>query len=388
MLALPLLAEHNTSLDFRMSADKRSAYLGEPIKITFRFSYPIDLQVAEANFAPPTFHDFWVKPGRSVPDTIQKGRHIYRLEYLITPQKAGDIEIEPARMDIGILRTKQRNTLRFERVKWKSIFSNPLRLRIEPLPGGTTLFGHYTLTAAVDRNRTRADRPVNLTLTVKGSGNLEEIPDFDLNGTDALVYSDKPKISTRFKEGRNEGSFTQKFALLSEHNYTIPALSLTYFDSDAKAIHTIRTAPIPITVEGESPASGARLEKAHSVSLPLPSLSASRIVWIVAAIGGFVAGIAATLLWMGRRRRKAAPKRALTERIRKARDDKTLLALLLPYTGTDAEIDRIISRLEANLYRHAKHKIDRKKVAKLFDRSVTLSPQEAEMVQILEKNQS
>lgn len=378
LLCTLVSAKTERPFQFRMEAEKQSAYVGEPIRITFTFSYPVDTQIAEANFAPPTFHDFWTKPGKKVPNKIENGRHLYRLLYIVTPQRAGQLEIEPARMDIGILKTRQKNTLRMERVKWKSIFSNPLTLDVKPLPQNTTLFGAYTLSARVDKNVTSANEPVNLTVTVEGSGNLEEIGEFSIHSNQAAVYADKPKITTRFENGLTKGEFSQKFAFISDRNFTIPALSLTFFDAKKKSVRTIKTAPITITVEnGASQSTLPHLEKGGT---PAPLLHAIDTVWILSLLGAFAAGIVVTLLW--RRRPKAAAKKALPieEAIKKAKEDKNLLALLLPYSGKDPRLDAIISQLEENLYTHTAHKIDRKKLAAQFKKYVTISPDEEEIL--------
>ncbi len=383
MLATLLHAEHNRTFDFTMTADKKEAYLGEPIRVTFVFKYPVDTQIAEANFAPPTFRDFWVKPDKKVPTTIENNYQIYRLDYLITPQRSGHLEIEPARMDIGILTSKKRNTLRFDRVKWKSIFSNALTIDVNPLPQNATLFGTYTIEAAVDKNEVKANEPVHLTLTLRGSGNLEEIPDFEIKIPDAAVYADKPKISTRFDKGIQKGQFVQKFAFISDRNFTIPSLSLTYFDATKKRLKTIQTAPIPVTVHADThAAASARLEKADSAPSAVSRTPLSRTLWILSILGAFVAGSMLTLLWQKRKSRTDTQKATSTvsERIKKAKSDKALLALLLPYSTKSEEIERIIEQLEANIYQNADYRIDRKKLAKNFDDFVTMSDADEEIL--------
>jgi hypothetical protein len=380
-LILPLqAADQNTTFTFKMQINKHEVYLGEPVKLTFTFQYPIDLQIAEANFAPPTFHDLWVKTGKNVPNRIKNGYHIYKLDYLITPQRAGTIEIEPARMDIGILKTKERNTLRFDRVKWKSIFSNALKLTVKPLPDDTQLFGDYSLETKIDKNSTKANEPVHLTVTVKGSGNVEEIPDFEIKTEHAVVYSDKPVIKTGFEKGVSKGTFTQKFAFVSDRNFTIPALSLTYFDSQSKTVKTIKTEPIAITVQNATANKAAsHLEKGQEVSSqtyqPL-----DKTLWIISIIAAFVAGILLTLLFKRSKITVSKEHRNIEEQIKKAKNDKTLLQILLPYASENKKIAQIVSQLEENLYEGGAHRIDRRKTAKLFYENVTNPPDTSDIL--------
>ncbi len=359
---------------FKMQTDKKEVWLGEPFRISFIFKYPIDIQIAEANFSPPAFHDFWIKQGKDVPNKIEKGYHIYRLDYLLTPQKPGVLTIEPARMDIGLLRTGEKNTLRFERVKWKSIFSNGLKINVKPLPEGVTLFGTYTIKAVVDKNVTKPEEPVHLTVTVTGRGNIEDIDDFNITSDVAAVYADKAKRSNRFDHGQKRTVMTQKFVFIADRNFTIPSLSLTWFDSQTHKIKTAKTAPIPIYVKGAKPAfHTAQLQKKPQYDL-LPFTPERGLGWIWIVIS-FVAGAGSVLLWLLWHKRPRYDKAPIpTEKaIKKARNDKALLKLLLPFSGKFPEIDTLISKLEENIYRNAKHKIDRGEAARKFAKYVTMS---------------
>jgi len=382
MIFSTLTAAPKTKFSFTMQADKTDAYIGEPIKITFLFKYPIDIQVAEANFAPPTFHDFWTKAGKDVPNTIKNGYHHYHLDYIITPQKTGKIEIEPARMDIGILKSKQRNTLRFDRVKWKSIFSNNLTVNVKPLPDDVTLFGEYHIRATVDKNVTRTNKPVNLTVTVTGNGNIDDIDDFTITSNEAAVYADKAKRRTHFEKGVQKAVLTQKFAFIADRNFTIPSLSLTYFDSKSKKVTTVKIAPIPVQVVGtKNTFSTARLEK-RETNLSVTETAKNGNFWIVTLIGGFLAGILLTSLWLQRKKffHTNKTKHPIETKIKKAKEDKALLALLLPYSGKSEKIDTVIKKLEENLYNGAKYTINRNKLAQNFLEYVTIQPDEAEIL--------
>ena len=382
MIFTTLIAAPQSKFSFTMKADKTEAYIGEPIKITFLFTYPIDIQVAEANFAPPTFHDFWTKTGKDVPNIIKNGYHHYRLDYIITPQKSGKIEVEPARMDIGMLKKNQHNTLRFDRVKWKSLFSNNLAFTVKPLPDNVTLFGAYHISAKVDKNITKANEPVNLTVTVTGNGNIEDIDDFTITSDKAAIYADKAKRRTHFEKGVQKAVLTQKFAFIADRNFTIPSLSLTYFDSKNKKVTTVKTAPQPIQVLGKKAIfSTARLEKKET-NLPATKAVTSENYWIATLIGGFLAGVILTSLWLQRKKIFGFTKaeHPIETKIKKAKNDKALLALLLPYSGKSQKMDVVIKKLEENLYNGKKHKINQNDLAKNFLDYVTITHNETEII--------
>ncbi len=355
------------AMRFWVEADKKEAYVGEPIPVRFTFVQKLDLKVVEANFTPPPFKDFWAKETRKLPRRIEGDKVIYTITYLLTAKHAGTLTLEPAKMDVGLMRTTKRDYYSFERVKWKSLYTKALKLKIDPLPEGITLFGHYTMHAKTDTNTTDADRPVNFTLSIVGKGNLDSLGDFSLKIPDATVYADTAK-SVKRADGIH---FTQHFAILCDHDYTIPPLKLRYFDDTTHTIRTLSTAPIAIHVRSAA----HKNEKAAIQLASEPSDRRGRFngnfdiksLLALTLLGGIMLGMG--VMWLIVRRRTRAhrthPKApSPREAIRAAKTDKELLARLLAYTGSSPELDRIIEKLEENLYGGARHHIDPKKVAK------------------------
>ncbi len=364
--------KEDADLDFKMNANKQEAFVGESILITFIFKHKLSLKIAEADFAPPTFAKFWIKPGKNVPNIIKEGYNIYTLNYLITPQVAGDIEIQPARMDIGLLKYKQKNTLRFERVKYKSLFSNPLKIKVKSLPENITLFGDYNISALIDKREIRANEPVNLTLKIEGIGNIDEIEDFVIKNENAEVFSDTPKRKNAFETDRNFSVMTQKFAFVSDRNFTIEPIFLKFFDSKTKKIKTISTKKIHITVKGSSSKKHTLLYKENKREFYKERNFA---FLALISIGSFFLGVAITLFWTKRKKRKKIFIDPQIE-IKKSKNLKSLLQILLPYSGKSKEIDKIVKKIEENLYEAKNHKIDKKLLAKNFKKFVTMKEEE------------
>ncbi|OQX73452.1 MAG: hypothetical protein B6D59_05590 [Campylobacteraceae bacterium 4484_4] len=350
---------------FTLTADKTEAYVGEPIHITFTFRQKLDQKLAEANFNPPEFRDFWSKTNRKLPQQIEGDYIVYRITYTLTAKHPGKAKIESARMDVGIMRQKKMASYRFESVKWKSIYANPLTFTIKPLPEGVTLFGRYEMEASTDKNTTKANEPVHLTLHIKGEGNLDELEDLSPEISGATLYADKAKTIRR-KDGLH---FIQKFAILSDRNFTIPPLKLRYFDNGEKRVKTIMTHAIPVHVLSSSQTSGitSALTPQPKIQKEVIYAPQAKTAIILSLLAGFFTG--AMLMWLIMRKRgeKRERKRAgysLQEAIRKSRNDKELLSRLLPYSEKSPQIRQIIEELEENLYMGGRHKIDPKKIAK------------------------
>jgi len=360
---------------FTLAADKNEAYIGEPINVVFTFKKHLNIDLAEANFDAPTFHDFWAKPMKKQPATVEGDYQVYRIHYLLFAQKEGAITIEPGRMDAGIMQKRKRDFFNFERVKWKSLFSNEIVINAKPLPAGADIYGNFKMSVTIDKQKTKANEPVNLTVTIKGIGNVDDIEEYKLDIKDAIVYADKPqrKIFTNDKE--ELGEFTQKFAIVSDRNFTIEPLEFTFFNSEDEQIKHLKSKQYDIEVTGSMiKTQTAQLQKKEQITVEAPKTKiiydkASQTKLILFTFGGFLLGVLSMFLFnLPKRRKKERAELPLAKRIKKSKNDKELLSLLIPYIGKSHKIKSTVKTLEENIYDHGKNKIDKIDLIKNIDK--------------------
>ncbi len=353
-----------------MEVDKKEAYIGEAINVEFVFKFHRDTKLAEASFEAPAFNNFWAKPMQKQPATIEGEYQIHRIKYLLFAQKEGSIEIQPGRMDVGVMQKRTRNMLSFERVKWKTIYSNSIKIDAKPLPKGVSIFGNFTFSAEVDKNKTKTNEPVNLTVTIKGVGNIDDIDEFKLDIKDAIVYGDKPlkKIYTNNKE--ELGEFTQKFAIVSDRNFTIEALEFTFFDKESEKVIKLKSKRFQIEVEDSIiKTQTAKLEKQKETSVVKTEIiydSASKTMLTLFTLGGFLLGVL-THFFLTREQKKSEKTKDDTpfeKKIKKSKNDKELLTLLLPYTDRSKKMQTMINKLEENIYEGKHNTIDKTNLVK------------------------
>ena len=359
---------------FTLEADKSEAYVGEPINILFTFKKHIDVKLAEANFDTPTFHDFWAKPMKKEPAKIEGEYQIYRIHYLLFPQKEGQITIEPGRMDAGILQKRKRNYFNFERVKWKSLFSNEISIDVKALPNGVDIYGDFKMKVNVDKNSTKANEPINLTISIKGIGNIDDIQEYKLDIPNAIVYADKPqrKIFTNHKE--ELGEFTQKFAIVSDRNFTISPIEFKFFSGEKKEIKVLKSDEFNIKVAGSQiKTQTAYLEKKEDnstkkIETKIIYDKASYTKLALFTLGGFLLGaLSMYLLTMQKREDREKEELPLSKKIKNSKNDKEMLSILIPYVGKSNKIKMIIKELEDNIYHNKSNKIDKKSLVKNID---------------------
>ena len=357
---------------FEQKVDKEEVYVGEPVKLTYTFKHRLDVELAEASFNAPPFPNFWTKTMAKVPNKIEDGYKVYTINYLLYPQKSGDLTIESGRMNVGILVSQTRDFFNFQQAKWKTLYSNPTTLKVKALPEGVTTYGDYTFTVVADKNVTKANEPVNLTITIQGDGNMDDLDAFEIKVPDATVYADKPL--------KNIGVFKQKFAIVSDRNFTIPSVEFSFFNGEVQKRHS-KAFDIEVINSKVTKAVGTLEKKDVSVKEVIKEKivykSSSTMTIMITALLSFLTGILAS--WLYRRYKNSKVKiddSPLSRRLKNAKDDKALLSLLLPFVDKTPQMQGLIKKLEENVYAGKSHIIDRNKLSKEFDSYLKISKEE------------
>ena len=378
-------SKNGQDIVLELNATKTNVKVGEPLELLLKLKVKHGVKVDRVNIAPPTLENFWVEQSGKELRSTEGNYEVITYKFLITPQKSGELKIPATFVQIGKY-VKNDNFFDdpffdnsfFNQIKWTKIYSNPLTINVEPLPDNLELYGHFLITANVDKKVVDANEPVNLTIKVKGEGNLDDIKKFDLQIPNAMVYNNEPKVQKRVVNGKMVGEFTQKIAIVADSNFTIPPISLKYYDSKLKKSVTIKTNPINITVKNTKPLSTnqtttPKIEvaqnptKAKEQTLKEPNTQSSNKFNLIYLIISFIAGALITLLLTKIDLKKSKKsQKPITQQIKKAKNDKELYRLLLPYAKDDY-IKNIIEKLEANIYKNAKNKIDKNELIDYFE---------------------
>ena len=322
---------------FILKVAKNKAYINEAIPLTLTLKYSASDPILKKDFEELLAKSFWIKE-LDESEPYRKGESTYiDFNYLVSAQSVGGIVIDE--QVISIARREAKTNL----IQWKQIYSNQVKIEVLALPKGITIQGNYNIELSIDKTKVEANTPINLTLKLSGSGNINDIEPFKLNMKEQLVFSDTPII--------DENTFTQKFSILSEESFTLKAIVFEYFNIDTKLTEKIKTKPIKIEVESN---------KKDKLVVPKDS----KLKYIYALLG-FIFGVVVfyTIYYFKNRSVKVIS--TLEKKIQKAKSDKELYQVLLPYS-IDNNFDGVMKALEENIYHNEKNKIDKKRILKKF----------------------
>ena len=352
-----------------LKANKKVVRVGEPIKLSIIFKQRRDIKIDRLNIIPPNLNGFWVKDLGDFTQGIDGNYITQTKSYLIFPQKDGNFTIPSIVAQVGKIKKTSNNLFDDpffsafnSSIEWSRIASNSLNIEVIPLPQGVTVSGNFNIQAKVDKTKVYANKPVNLTIKIEGSGNIDDIEKFNINLPDAIIYADDPKINSYIKNGKYYGTFTQKIAIIADRNYTIPSIEFKFFDG--KEVKIIKTKPIKIEVIGGNSSNDNIKVVASNID---KNTTKTKIVykksnsWLSLIIG-FILGIFTTLIFTKFKFKPQKEELPITKAIKKAKNDKELYNLLLPYLNEGEFIKEVINKLEENIYKKTQHKINKQDI--------------------------
>lgn len=254
----------------KVTANKKHVHEQEPILLTYKVYTLVDLTSLDGKM--PDLKGFHTQ---EIPLPQQKSFHIEKLngrnyrcvtwsQYVMYPQMTGKMTI-PSLTFKGVVVMQNRNVDPFEaffnggsgyiEVK-RNIVAPAIDIQVDPLPQNPADFsggvGRFSISSQLLNNTVKAGAPVTLRVVVGGNGNLKLIKqpvvtfpkDFD-------KYDPKVTDKTKLTTNGLEGNMVYDFLVVprNQGNYTIPAVSLTYYDTSSNMYKTVKTAPLTIKVE-------------------------------------------------------------------------------------------------------------------------------------------
>lgn len=255
----------NVKVEVELS--KRNVYQGEQILVTYKLFSKINLvDISVSQF--PNLNGFWnEKIETSSRSTVQNidGTN-YRVwevsKSILTPQKSGDLKIDPMKINITVqLKSQNRSGDIFgmfnnyrnveEEIQSKSITIKVKDLPENPPTSFNGAVGVFKLKAKTNKKIADANTAINYEIELSGSGNLHLIDNIP------VIFPDDFEV---FDPEKQDKSFTSKNSikgkLIFNHliiprfqgEYQIPSQEFSFFNLNTKKYETLKTQAIDIKV--------------------------------------------------------------------------------------------------------------------------------------------
>jgi BatD DUF11 like domain len=281
------IAENDLFL--RLQVNKANVFVGEPVVATLKVYTRVSLAGYEDLRLPP-FNGLW-KEELELPQQVNLEREEvngvpYNVgtlkQYVIFPQRAGQLHIDQVEMDCIVRQQQQRRRDpqgdpfgmldeffggRYQNIR-KSISSPPVKLQVKALPspqpaGFSGAVGDFHLEASLDKTSIKANEPINLKLKISGTGNLKlaEAPKLQFPA-DFEVYDPKASDALRLSTAGYSGSKTLEYLVIprSHGSFDLSELNFAFFNPQKGTYETRTVGPFHIEVErGEGVADAPQL---------------------------------------------------------------------------------------------------------------------------------
>lgn len=317
--------------------DRDRAWTGQQVTLTFSFYHDPSTPLAESpDYDPPETAGFWRVELSDAPDISSerigdRSYQVQRFRYALFPLQAGTAEIGPARVRV----VQPAPDRWWEPGRPRVLETDPLVVTVDELPAGAPLgftgtVGRYSISGGLPAAQATAGSPIELALTVRGSGNpatvgAPELPDWP--GIDVGV----PRVETDSEvDGlRLGGRATFRWILVpsARGSVDLGTARLPYFDPDlgAYAVDTLRLGELHVSqgpVASAPGGSGAprdpKLWEARDPRGPWPRGLAGKPLYWAALAGPWLAWLALGA-WSRRPRRLAGAERSAAAIVAAAR---------------------------------------------------------------------
>ena len=278
----------------KAEVSKSEVYANEPVNVVYKLYFRKNLTKYQISKLPSTVgfwsEDLLVPEQNRLPDqTVQGNRYgvVVIRKVTLFPTNPGQLTVDPLEISCDVQEqrqtTRQRSRSIFDnffddpffnsmQVTTQSAFSDPIRLKVKPLPteGRPETFagdvGQYNMNVTLEPKETKTNEAVTLRVSIRGQGNIKLVNEPKINIPLDIERYD-PKISDRIDKnsGVVQGEKNFEYLLIPRvpGQQKIPPVEFAYFDPVKKQYNTLRSEPLELKV---TQGSGIVSSMSHSAS--------------------------------------------------------------------------------------------------------------------------
>jgi hypothetical protein len=249
---IPVRAQEPEPYFIEAVVSNPNPFVGEQVIYTFRLYSLVRGRTNNAQIIWPGFEGFWRQELSVIKEyEAQVAGSIYNVkerDIVLYPTAAGSINIGPTTFllpDDPFSRGEVR-------------YTPPLTINARALPASADpssfsgAVGQFEMLPLLDRQTTTAGEPVTLNLTVRGTGNVEQLPAPDLDGGDIWrVHLNASEFHLIEGPDSIQGERVFEWLLIPVQAgvQTLPPMSLTFFEPQAQQYLSIEMSPLTVDVQ-------------------------------------------------------------------------------------------------------------------------------------------
>ena len=235
-LLLSLCANMLMGSEYKWSAsiNKTKAMTHEAIYLEYICEFEDRGELYTIDFDPVGENELYDLRLLSEDVSYKDGKRRNRYEFVAFVKKAQKVDFA---FDMVMKKTTQdsiENTIigrdNAQFVDYTSKHMRQKTLSVDVEDAASDLVGSYEIQREFSSLQVKAYEPFHLTLILKGNGNLQDIKALDIQADGVKVFAQEPYRDIALSKEGYIGKYQQKFAFVSEGNFTIPSIEIEYFD--------------------------------------------------------------------------------------------------------------------------------------------------------------
>ena len=254
----------------RAVVSRTSVYKGEPLRVTFKL-YERATVAGYQDYKVPSFNGFWAQQLNT--DNARRQRETYNgkvyetvvaSEYLLYPQQAGTLSIDPAELTavVQVIVQNRRNIDPFFG-GGHEVYNVPVKVQsprinvtVKPLPAGAPAdfsgaVGRFAMETRLPDSQLAANSAATYTVKISGTGNLTfvQAPKLALPGSfEQYNVKTTESINTSASGISGYRQFEYPFIARAEGTYDIAPVEFSYFDLSRMEYVTLRSKSLTLEV--------------------------------------------------------------------------------------------------------------------------------------------
>lgn len=249
----------------RTELSNTDAVVGEQVTVDIRIYTQVGIEQTEM-VKEPTFENMYSHYLRSFADrpeiVVVEGDQYYTQiirRIVVFPSKPGVIIVEPAIINIGIAANRGGGLFNPFALESYTIKSLPVELNVKELGGVASGFsgavGNYRMQAHVSKNKITSDDVVELTMRIRGQGDIKQVLTPNIGVNKKYFDQFKPNINEDIREGGGLLGGVKEFQYVltpkATGQFTVNP-KFIYFDAKEKKFITIDTTITIDVIPGNS----------------------------------------------------------------------------------------------------------------------------------------
>ncbi len=234
-----------------VTANKNEVYTNEAVELLLRcefsdvgYGYSIEFE----NIEKPDYEIHLL----SQTEQEHEGQRVDAYRFVLFAKRAGELLLDfKAVMKLTTKESIENSIIGRDNVEDLAFVSTTKKLpslNLHVKEASTVLVGDFELDVWLSSEEVTAYKPLNMTLKITGVGNLEKLEPFQLNVPNVKIFAQKPQKEFHLTSRGYEGTFTQKFAIVSKSSYEIAPFELEYFDVTGQRVEKKASQPYFINV--------------------------------------------------------------------------------------------------------------------------------------------